>query len=54
MPRPRAHDPKQTYKSVPGGVMRLLLVAFGVALLIGMVTGVIWVAWNLLRLHVFR
>jgi hypothetical protein len=54
MPRPRAHDPTQTYKSAPGGVMRLLLVAFGVALLVGMVTGLMWVAWNLIRLHVLR
>jgi hypothetical protein len=34
--------------------MRLLLVAVGVVTLVGMVTGLLWVAWNLIRLHVLR
>jgi hypothetical protein len=33
---------------------RLLFLAFGIAALIGLVTGLIWVGWNLLRIHVFR
>jgi hypothetical protein len=28
--------------------------AFGIVLLIGVVTGVLWIAWNLIRLHVLR
>jgi hypothetical protein len=28
--------------------------AFGVVLLIGVVTGIVWIAWNLIRLHVLR
>jgi len=26
--------------------------AFGIVLLIGLVTGALWIAWNLIRLHV--
>ncbi len=33
---------------------RLLAILFGVTLLLGLVSGAIWIAWNLLRLHVFR
>ena len=31
---------------------RLLFVAFGVVLLLGLVSGSIWIAWNLVKLHV--
>jgi hypothetical protein len=31
-----------------------LAIAFGIALLLGLLTGGLWIAWNLLRLHVFR
>ena len=30
------------------GVGRVLAVAFGVALVLGLLTGILWVAWNLL------
>jgi hypothetical protein len=33
---------------------RLLFIAFGIAMLIGLVTGSIWIAWNLIRLYVLR
>ena len=29
---------------------RLIFVGFGVAMLLGLVTGVFWIGWNLLRL----
>ena len=31
-----------------------LAMAFGIVLLIGLVTGALWIAWNLIRLHVLR
>jgi uncharacterized membrane protein YqjE len=34
---------------VPG-----LAMAFGIVLLIGLVSGVLWIIWNLIRLHVLR
>ena len=33
---------------------RLLAILFGVTLLLGLVSGAIWIAWNLLRVHVLR
>ena len=35
-------------------VGRLLAIAIGVTLLLGLVSGALWIAWNLLRFHVFR
>jgi len=35
-------------------VGRVLALVFGVTLLLGLVSGALWIAWNLLRLHVFR
>jgi hypothetical protein len=32
----------------------VLLIAFGVALLIGLSSGLVWIAWNLFRVHVLR
>jgi hypothetical protein len=32
---------------------RLLFVAFGVALLLGMVSGALWIAYNVLRVQLF-
>ena len=29
-----------------------IAIAFGVALLIGLVSGAIWIAWSLLKIHV--
>jgi hypothetical protein len=54
MRRSYANDRRRLYKSLPQGASGVILVAFGVALLVGLVTGVVWIAWNLLRLHVFR
>ena len=36
------------------GLMRFYLIAIGVTILIGLITGSIWIAWNLIRLHVLR
>ena len=37
------------WSDMPGVVL-----AFGVALLVGLVSGIGWIAWNLLKLHVLR
>ena len=42
-------EDRQVYTS---STARALAIAFGVALLLGLGTGLVWVAWNLLRLHV--
>jgi hypothetical protein len=34
--------------------LRVYLIAIGVTILLGLVTGLIWIAWNLIRLHVLR
>ena len=36
------------------GVLRLYLIAIGVTILLGLVTGSIWIGWNLFRIHVLR
>jgi len=38
----------------PPGFLRLYLIAIGVTILLGLVTGSIWIGWNLFRLHVLR
>ena len=38
----------------PSGVLRLYLIAIGITILLGLVTGSIWIGWNLFRLHVLR
>jgi hypothetical protein len=53
----RTHDPRHDQgfdleDYAPAGVLRLLLFAIGVTILLGFVTGSIWIAWNLFRLHV--
>jgi len=35
-------------------VLRLYLIAIGVTILVGLVTGSIWIGWNLVRVHVLR
>ena len=36
------------------GVTRLLFVAFGIALLVGLASGVVWILWKLFEVHVLR
>jgi hypothetical protein len=54
MPRPYANDPQRLDRALSPGLLRVLLIAFGIALLIGMTSGALWIVYNLLRLHVFR
>jgi len=55
-PRPSRHEELEAEdrEVFSPGVGRLLAVAFGVALLLGLLTGGLWIFWNLLRLHVLR
>ena len=48
MAKPYASDPRRIYKSSPSGVTGVMLVAFGVALLLGLSSGLIWIVFNLL------
>jgi hypothetical protein len=54
MPRPYANDPQRLDRALSPGLLHVLLVAFGIALLIGLTSGVLWILYNLLRLHVLR
>lgn len=36
------------------GFTRLLFVAFGIALLVGLASGVLWILWKLFEVHVLR
>lgn len=53
MPRPYANDPERLDRSPGPDLTRVLLIAFGVALLIGLVSGLVWVAYNLIRVSLF-
>jgi hypothetical protein len=55
-PHPSKHEELQAEERevFSPGVGRLVGIVFGVALLLGLVTGGLWIIWNLLRLHVFR
>jgi hypothetical protein len=48
MAKPYASDPRRVYKSAPPGVTGAILVAFGIALLLGLTSGVVWILYNLL------
>jgi hypothetical protein len=48
MAKPYASDPRRVYKSSPSGVTGAILVAFGIALLLGLTSGVVWILYNLL------
>jgi len=48
MSKPYASDPRRVYKATPSGVTGVLLVTFGVALLVGLVSGLAWIVLNLL------
>jgi hypothetical protein len=48
MAKPHVSDPRRVYKSLPTGVTGALLVAFGVALFLGLASGVVWILFNLL------
>jgi hypothetical protein len=48
MPKPRHADPRRAYKSSPSGVMGVILIAFGIALLLGLTSGLVWILYRLL------
>jgi hypothetical protein len=48
MAKPYASDPRRAYKNSPSVVTGAILVAFGVALLLGLASGVVWILFNLL------
>ena len=48
MPKHYPADRRQMYKGTPSGVMGVIWVAFGIALLLGLVSGVVWILFNLL------
>ena len=49
LPEPFREPELVRWSDIPGVAM-----AFGVALLVGLVSGLIWIAWNLFKLHVLR
>ena len=48
MSKPYASDHRRVYKSSPSGVTGVILVAFGIALLLGLTSGLVWILFNLL------
>ncbi len=53
--RPTPHVPREDEEAEIASpeFSKALAVAFGVAALAGMVTGILWIAWTLCRLHVW-
>jgi hypothetical protein len=47
MAKPYASDPRRVYKSSPSGVTGVIWVAFGIALLLGLTSGLVWILYNL-------
>ena len=54
MSRRFGNDPRFDEDVALPGLTRLLFVAFGVALLVGLVSGVLWILWKLFEVHVLR
>jgi hypothetical protein len=54
MPRRFSNDPRFDEDVASPGLTRLLFVAFGIALLVGLVSGVLWIVWKLFEVHVLR
>jgi hypothetical protein len=54
MPRPYANDPQRLDRAAPPDLVKLLLVGFGIAALLGLLSGAVWIGYSLLRLHVFN
>ena len=53
MPRRFPDEPLPEQRVASPAFTRVLFVAFGVAALVGLLCGLVWVGWHLLRLHVF-
>ena len=54
MSRRFGSDPRFDEDLASTGFTRLLFVAFGVALLVGLVSGVLWILWKLFEVNVLR
>jgi len=55
MPRPIVNDPRRREEEPASPEFtRLLVLAFGIAALIGLGGGLVLVAWNLLRFYFFQ
>jgi hypothetical protein len=54
MARRFGDDPRFDEDIASPDLTRVLFVAFGVALLLGLVSGAIWIAWKLVSIHVLR
>jgi hypothetical protein len=54
MARRFGNDPRFDEDVASSGFTRLLFVAFGIALLVGLVSGVLWIVWKLFEVHVLR
>ena len=53
MPRPFANDRHRHARAAGPDLVRVLLIVFGVALTIGLLSGLVWVGYNLLRVNLF-
>jgi len=54
MARRFGNEPRLDEDVASPGLTRLLFVAFGIALLVGLVSGVLWILWKLFEVHVLR
>ena len=46
------HRREEEEQPVSPDVGRLILLGFAIAALLGLLTGVVWIGWNLVRIHV--
>jgi hypothetical protein len=46
------HRREEEEQPVSPDVGRLILLGFAIAAVLGVITGAVWVAWNLIRIHV--
>ena len=54
MARRFGNDPRFDEDVASRDLTRVLFVAFGIALLVGLVSGVLWILWKLFEVHVLR
>ena len=51
---PVERDRRRRYRRLTDGVSRLVTVGFGIALMLGLFTGDVWVAWSLVKPYLGR
>lgn len=54
MPKRHGFELVRQGQSVGPDLFRGLLIAFGIALLLGLTSGLVWVAYNLIKVQLFR